>query len=63
MAGETFHDQIARNKRNSILLIGVFLVLFVGLGLLIGEGVAFTKPLPPDRPEPTRVGFEEGGEA
>ena len=36
MAGETFHDQIARNKRNSILLIGVFLVLFVGLGLLIG---------------------------
>ena len=36
MAVETFHDQIARNKRNSILLIGVFLVLFAGLGLLIG---------------------------
>jgi heat shock protein HtpX len=36
MAVETFHDQIARNKRNSILLIGVFMVLFAGLGLLIG---------------------------
>lgn len=36
MAVETFHDQIARNKRNSMLLIGVFIVLFAGLGLLIG---------------------------
>jgi len=36
MAVETFHDQIARNKRNSILLIGVFMVLFAGMGLLIG---------------------------
>ena len=36
MAGETYHDQIARNKRNSILLIGVFMVFFAGLGLLIG---------------------------
>jgi len=36
MAVETFHDQIARNKRNSILLIGVFLLLFAGLGMLIG---------------------------
>ncbi len=36
MADETFYDQIARNKRNSILLIVVFMVLFAGLGLLIG---------------------------
>jgi heat shock protein HtpX len=36
MSGETFHDQIARNKRNSVLLIGVFLVFFAGMGLLIG---------------------------
>jgi heat shock protein HtpX len=36
MAVETFHTLIARNKRNSFLLIGVFAVLFVGLGLLIG---------------------------
>ena len=36
MAGETFHDLIARNKRNSALLILLFLLFFVGLGLLIG---------------------------
>ncbi len=36
MAIETFHTLIARNKRNSALLIGVFVLLFVGLGLLIG---------------------------
>jgi len=36
MAVETFHDQISHNKRNSIVLIGVFLLLFVGIGLLIG---------------------------
>jgi heat shock protein HtpX len=36
MPVETFHTLIARNKRNSFLLIGVFLLLFVGLGLLIG---------------------------
>lgn len=36
MAAQTFHDQIARNKRNSVLLIGVFLVLFAGMGLVIG---------------------------
>ena len=33
---ETFHTQIARNKRNSFLLIGLFMLFFVGLGLLIG---------------------------
>ncbi|MGC9455818.1 MAG: M48 family metallopeptidase [Phycisphaerae bacterium] len=36
MPVETFHTLIAKNKRNSILLIGVFMLLFVGLGLLIG---------------------------
>ena len=36
MAIETFHTLISRNKRNSWLLIGVFAVLFVGMGLLIG---------------------------
>jgi len=36
MAIETFHTLIARNKRNSFLLIVVFLMFFVGLGLLIG---------------------------
>jgi len=36
MAVETFHDQISHNKRNSILLIGIFLLLFMGIGLLIG---------------------------
>jgi len=33
---ETFHTLIARNKRNSILLIGVFLILFVALGVAVG---------------------------
>ncbi|HUT61107.1 MAG TPA: M48 family metallopeptidase [Phycisphaerae bacterium] len=37
MAAQTFHSLIARNKRNSIVLIVVFLLLFVALGLLIGE--------------------------
>jgi heat shock protein HtpX len=36
MATETFHDQIAHNQRNSAILILVFLLLFVGVGLLIG---------------------------
>jgi len=36
MAVETFHDQISHNKRNSILLIGVFMLLFIGIGMLIG---------------------------
>ena len=37
MAIETFHELIARNKRNSAVLIGLFLVFFIGLGLLIGS--------------------------
>jgi heat shock protein HtpX len=36
MAGETFHTLIARNRRNSALLIVLFLLFFVGVGLLIG---------------------------
>ena len=36
MAVETFHTLIARNKRNTILLIILFSIFFVGLGLLIG---------------------------
>jgi heat shock protein HtpX len=36
MAVETFYTLIARNKRNTWLLIGVFLVFFIALGLLIG---------------------------
>lgn len=36
MAMETFHDLIARNQRNSAILIAVFVLLFVGVGLLIG---------------------------
>ena len=36
MAVETFHTLIARNRRNSFLLIGIFLAFFVGFGLLIG---------------------------
>ncbi len=36
MAVETFRTQIAKNKRNSALLMIVFLVFFVGLGLAIG---------------------------
>jgi heat shock protein HtpX len=33
---ETFHTAIGRNKRNSFLLIGAFLLFFVLVGLLIG---------------------------
>jgi len=33
---ETFHTLIARNKRNSYILIAGFMMFFVGLGLLIG---------------------------
>jgi len=36
MAVETFHTLIARNKRNSVILVVFFLLFFVGLGLLIG---------------------------
>ncbi len=37
MAIETIHTLISRNKRNSRLLIAVCVVLFVGIGLLIGS--------------------------
>ena len=37
MAIETFHTLISRNKRNSWLLIALFVLLFVGIGLLIGS--------------------------
>ncbi|MDP6545526.1 MAG: M48 family metallopeptidase [Phycisphaerae bacterium] len=36
MAGETFHTLIARNRRNSFILIGGFMLFFVAMGLLIG---------------------------
>ena len=36
MAIETFHTLIAKNKRNSVLLIFFFMVFFVGLGLALG---------------------------
>ena len=36
MAIETFHTLIARNKRNSIILIVCFMLLFIGMGVLIG---------------------------
>jgi len=36
MPARTFHTLIARNRRNSFFLIGVFMLLFVGMGLLIG---------------------------
>jgi len=36
MAIETFHTLIARNKRNSFLLVVLFTLFFIGLGLLIG---------------------------
>ncbi|MCP4377827.1 MAG: M48 family metallopeptidase [bacterium] len=36
MATETFHTLIARNRRNSIILIGGFMLFFVAMGLLIG---------------------------
>ena len=36
MPVETFHTLIARNKRNSFLLIAFFMLFFIGLGMLIG---------------------------
>ena len=36
MAIETFHTLITRNRRNSFLLISIFMLFFIGLGLLIG---------------------------
>ncbi|MDP6046164.1 MAG: M48 family metallopeptidase [Phycisphaerae bacterium] len=36
MATETFHTLIAKNRLNSFILIGVFMLFFVGMGLLIG---------------------------
>lgn len=36
MAVETFHTLIARNKRNSFFLIALFMLFFVGMGMLIG---------------------------
>ncbi len=36
MAVQTFHTLIARNRRNSAALIVVFMLLFVGMGMLIG---------------------------
>ncbi|HOF19473.1 MAG TPA: hypothetical protein PK082_11230, partial [Phycisphaerae bacterium] len=40
MPVETFHSLIARNKRNSAILIAAFLLFFVGMGLLIGYVLA-----------------------
>lgn len=37
MSTETFDTLIARNKRNSVLLVFVFLLLFAAMGLLIGQ--------------------------
>ena len=37
MARETFYTLIARNRRNSFLLIAGFMVFFVAIGLLIGQ--------------------------
>ena len=36
MGIETFHTLMARNRRNSLVLIAVFLAFFVGVGLAIG---------------------------
>jgi heat shock protein HtpX len=36
MPGETFHTLIARNRRNSFILIGGFMLFFIAMGLLIG---------------------------
>ena len=36
MAVETFHTLIVKNRRNSFILIGAFMVLFISLGMLIG---------------------------
>ena len=36
MAVGTFHTLIARNRRNSFLLIAGFMLFFVAVGLLIG---------------------------
>ncbi len=36
MPATTFHDLISANKRNSVLLIGGFLLFFTGVGWLIG---------------------------
>jgi len=36
MATETFHTLIARNRRNSFILIGGFMLFFIAMGLLIG---------------------------
>ena len=36
MALETFHTLIARNQRNTAVLLAVFALVFVGLGLLVG---------------------------
>jgi heat shock protein HtpX len=36
MPTETFREQISRNKRNSVLLILLFVIFFIGMGLLIG---------------------------
>lgn len=36
MAVETFHTLIAKNRRNSFFLIAIFMLVFVGMGLLIG---------------------------
>jgi heat shock protein HtpX len=40
MAIETFHTLIARNKRNSLLLIFLFMLFFAGMALLIGSAWA-----------------------
>ncbi len=36
MAVETYHTLIAKNKRNSFLLIAIFAVVFIALGVLVG---------------------------
>ncbi len=36
MATETFHTLIARNRRNSFLLIAIFMILFIAVGMVFG---------------------------
>jgi len=36
MAIETYHTLIAKNKRNTVLLVACFMLFFVGMGMLIG---------------------------
>jgi heat shock protein HtpX len=55
------YQEIARNKRRTVGYIGVFIVIWLGVGALIGWLAAATLGRTPGSPEPVRADIITGG--